>query len=66
MNEANLLSEVVRFDIDKEVSPDGLYLAYCSFGLMIEMAKMAAYHNKLLTRYLVSGSRCAAITTNFL
>ena len=29
-----------------EIRLDGLYLAYCPFGLMIERPRMAAYHGK--------------------
>ena len=29
-------------------SPDGLYLAYCSFGLQTERSQMTPYHKKLL------------------
>ena len=30
-----------------EKSPDGLYLAYCPFGALIERSQMRPYHNKL-------------------
>jgi hypothetical protein len=42
----NLLLEVVRLGLDKEISPDGTYLTYFPFELMIERPRMAAYHNK--------------------
>ena len=42
----NLLLEVVRLGLDKEISPDGTYYAYFPFGLMIERLRMATYHNK--------------------
>ena len=32
----NFLSEGIRFGLDKEIAPDGTYLAYFPFGLMIE------------------------------
>ena len=45
-NKENLLAEVVRLGLDKEISPDGTYYAYFPFGLMIERPRMAAYRNK--------------------
>ena len=44
---------MVRLGLDKEISPDGTYLTYFPFGLMIERPRMAAYHNKLSDEGLV-------------
>ena len=44
--DTNLLSEEVRLGLDKEIAPDGTYLAYFPFGAMIERSRMTPYHNK--------------------
>ena len=46
--EINFLSEGVRLGLDKEIAPDGTYLAYFPFGAMIERSRMTPYHKKLL------------------
>ena len=43
----NFLSEGVRLGLDKEIAPDGTYLAYFPFGAMIERSRMTPYHKKL-------------------
>ena len=43
----NFLSEGVRLGLDKEIAPDGTYLAYFPFGAMIERSQMTPYHKKL-------------------
>ena len=43
----NFLSEGVRCGLDKEIAPDGTYLAYFPFGAMIERSQMTSYHKKL-------------------
>ena len=45
----NFLSEGVRLGLDKEIAPDGTYLAYFPFGAMIERSRMTPYHKKLLS-----------------
>ena len=42
----NFLSEGVRLGLDKEIAPDGTYLAYFPFGAMIERSRMTPYHKK--------------------
>ena len=37
----NFLSEGVRLGLDKEIAPDGTYLAYFPFGARIERSRMA-------------------------
>ena len=44
----NFLREGVRLGLDKEIAPDGTYLAYFPFGAMIERSRMTPYHKKLL------------------
>ena len=46
----NFLSEGVRLGLDKEIAPDGTYLAYFPFGAMIERSRMTPYHKKALRR----------------
>ena len=36
-----------RCVLDKEIAPDGTYLAYFPFGAMIERSRMTPYHKKL-------------------
>ena len=43
----NFLSEGVRLGLDKEITPDGTYLTYFPFGVMIERSRMTPYHKKL-------------------
>ena len=43
----NFLSEGVRLGLDKEIAPDGTYLAYFPFGAMIERSRMTSYRKKL-------------------
>ena len=40
--------------LDKEESPDGIYLAYFPFGLKIERPETTPYHEKLLELDLVT------------
>ena len=54
----NFLSEGVRLGLDKEIAPDGTYLAYFPFGAMIERSRMTPYHKKLL---LHISKRCSLI-----
>ena len=42
------LEEGGRCGLDKEIAPDGTYLAYFPFGAMIERSQMTSYHKKLL------------------
>ena len=37
-----------RCGLDKEESPDGIYIAYFPFGLTIERPQMLPYHKKEL------------------
>ena len=48
----NFLSEGVRLGLDKEIAPDGTYLAYFPFGAMIERSRMTPYHKKLVDKML--------------
>ena len=48
----NFLSEGVRCGLDKEIAPDGTYLAYFPFGAMIERSQMTPYHKKLWDRVI--------------
>ena len=41
------LREGVRLGLDKEIAPDGTYLAYFPFGAMIERSRITPYHKKL-------------------
>ena len=41
------MSEGVRLGLDKEIAPDGTYLAYFPFGAMIERSQMTPYREKL-------------------
>ena len=41
------LGEEVRLGLDKEIAPDGTYLAYFPFGAMIERSRKTPYHKKL-------------------
>ena len=50
----NFLGEGVRLGLDKEIAPDGTYLAYFPFGAMIERSRMAPYHKKLLDGFKVT------------
>ena len=43
----NFLREGVRLGLDKEIAPDGTYLAYFPFAAMIERSRMAPYREKL-------------------
>ena len=55
----NFLSEGVRCGLDKEIAPDGTYLAYFPFGAMIERSQMTPYHKKepnLLSEWCSSGA----------
>ena len=38
---------LLRLGLDKEIAPDGTYLAYFPFGAMIERSRMAPYREKL-------------------
>ena len=44
------MSEGVRLGLDKEITPDGTYLTYFPFGVMIERSRMTPYHKKFLVR----------------
>ena len=44
--EINFLSEGVRLGLDKEIAPDGTYLAYFPFGARIERSRMTPYREK--------------------
>ena len=43
----NFSQEGVRLGLDKEIAPDGTYLAYFPFGARIERSRMTPYHKKL-------------------
>ena len=43
----NFLGEGVRLGLDKEIVPDGTYLAYFPFGAMIERSRMTPYHKQI-------------------
>ena len=59
----NFLSEGVRLGLDKEIAPDGTYLAYFPFGAMIERSRMAPYHKKLLEVHLIDKRLCLWLMT---
>ena len=46
------LSEEVRLGLDKEIAPNGTYMAYFPFGAMIERSIMTSYHKKLVYEVL--------------
>ena len=60
----NFLSEGVRLGLDKEIAPDGTYLAYFPFGAMIERSRMTPYHKKLLDALVILTS--TSIYTNLI
>ena len=43
---ALICRQKVVVGVYREISPDGLYLGYCSFGDMRDVAQMRAFHDK--------------------